>query len=381
MEGAGTYTYESVKEKDGVSRHFIINAKPLLDAKGKVVGSVESFQEITARKRAEQALERSNRKLEALSNTDGLTGVANRRRFDQVLAREYARHVRSGAKLSLVMLDIDQFKAFNDCYGHISGDECLQQVARVIMECATRPADLVARYGGEEFACILPETSGRGAVIIAEKIRRGIMALGIPHTGSSVAPCVTASLGVVTVECTADGSAMDILAQVDALLYRAKASGRNRVEFVAAREVGEEIKANLVHLAWQDSFCCGNQLLDMQHQTLLRISNELLDAVLLTRPAPEISAIISRLLAEAAQHFRDEESILEEIGYPGRSHHVEEHTKLLAKGMELSEGFKASTLTMGDVFQFLVYEVVMRHMLEADREFFPFLNGSDAADS
>ncbi|MBU0664224.1 MAG: DUF3365 domain-containing protein [Proteobacteria bacterium] len=107
MGGSNQYAYETIKEMDGVSRHFIVTAKPLLDARGMVVGSVENFQEITERKRAEEALEESNRKLESLSNTDGLTGIANRRRFDEVLAQEYARHARSGTELSLILMDID----------------------------------------------------------------------------------------------------------------------------------------------------------------------------------------------------------------------------------------------------------------------------------
>jgi len=373
MGGAGKYAYESIKGKEGAFRHFIVTAKPLLDARGNVLGGIESFQEITERKRVEDALEESNSKLAALSNTDGLTGIANRRHFDEVLAQEYARLARSGARLSLILLDIDHFKLFNDCYGHVKGDECLQQVAQVMVGCATRPADLVARYGGEEFACILPETDSSGAVTIAEKIRRGIMARAIPHKGSPVADCVTASLGVLTVQCTADGSAVDIVVQVDALLYRAKSSGRNRVEYIAAGKVGEENKGNFVQLVWQDSFACGNPQIDAQHQSLFHTSNELLAAVLSGRPSTEISAIITRLLEDVSQHFHDEELLLEAILFPGRSEHVEEHAKLLAKGAELAEGFKASTLTVGDVFHFLAYEVVMRHMLEADREFFPFI--------
>ncbi|MEI6208790.1 MAG: CHASE domain-containing protein [Desulfuromonadales bacterium] len=180
--------------------------------------------------KAEEALVESNRKLESLSATDGLTGIANRRRFDEVLAKEYSRHTRSGAELSLILLDIDYFKAFNDCYGHVSGDQCLRQIAQVIADCATRDPDLAARYGGEEFACILPETDLNGAVAIAEKIRRGIITCAIPHSGSIVADYVTASLGVVTVRCTAEKSSLAILSQVDELLYRAKSLGRNRVE-------------------------------------------------------------------------------------------------------------------------------------------------------
>lgn len=188
------------------------------------------FTDITESKRAAEALEESNRKLEAQINIDGLTGISNRRHFDAVLAQEYARHARSGAELSLILLDLDHFKAFNDTYGHVQGDECLRQVARSMAKSARRPADLAARYGGEEFACILPETSRNGALAIAEEIRQGIIALAIPHTGSDVAEYVTASLGVVTVRCAVGGSVEYILAQVDKLLYQAKASGRNQVQ-------------------------------------------------------------------------------------------------------------------------------------------------------
>jgi diguanylate cyclase (GGDEF)-like protein len=176
-----------------------------------------------------RALEASNRKLEALSATDGLTGLANRRHFDEVLAREHARHARTGAELSLILLDIDQFKRFNDSYGHVSGDDCLRRIARVIGECAARPADLAARYGGEEFACILPETDPAGAALIAERIRQAVLECAIPHRASDVSEWVSASLGVITARCQPQEPVEDLLERVDAQLYRAKAGGRNRV--------------------------------------------------------------------------------------------------------------------------------------------------------
>lgn len=381
MGGLDKYVYETIKEIAGVSRHFIVTSKPLLDAQSKVVGSVESFQEITERKRAEEALAESYRKLEILSKTDGLTGIANRRRFDEVIAQEYARHARSGAELSLIILDIDLFKAFNDHYGHVKGDECLQGVAQIIAECVSRPADLAARYGGEEFACILPETNSRGAVAIAEKIRRCIITRAIPHRGSEVAEYVTASLGVATMQCQATGSFVDIIALADEQLYLAKSAGRNQVKFVAPHEAGDKTKGRLVQLTWKNSFCCGNQLIDSQHQSLFQTSNELLDAALARRPAPETSALIARLLEEISRHFHDEEKILAAANFPGLSQQIEEHAKLLARGLELSEQFKASTMTLGDFFQFLVSEVIMLHMVEADREYFPFIAKTGMADS
>jgi diguanylate cyclase (GGDEF)-like protein/hemerythrin-like metal-binding protein/PAS domain S-box-containing protein len=333
-------------------------------------------RDITDHRKDKVALEEANQRLEALTITDGLTGIANRRCFDEVLAKEYARHFRSKAKLALILLDIDYFKEFNDSYGHIKGDECLQNIARSIAKATTRAADLVSRYGGEEFACILPETDLKGAIVIAEKIRSDILALAIPHNKSKAANHITASLGVVAVKCTTDNSIMDILTQADNLLYRAKSSGRNRVEYVASNNESliseEEGKGYLVELVWKDSFCCGNQLIDSQHQSLFNISNELLEAILLSHPKSIISSIVVRLLSEITQHFQDEELFLESKEFPNLKQHAEEHSKLLKEGLELAEEFKADKLTVGHVFQFLVSDVVEHHMLGADKEYFPF---------
>ena len=200
------------------------------------------------------------------------------------------------------------------------------------------------------------------------------MALDIPHKASEVADVVTASLGVVTVRCTKDNSIANILTQADRQLYRAKSSGRNRVKFVASDNMAlppvEENKGYLVQLVWKDSYCCGNQLIDSQHRSLFNVSNELLEAILLSHPKDEISLIITRLLEDITEHFRDEEHFLESIGFPDLKHHAEEHARLLKKGLELAQEFTADTLTVGNVFQFLVSDVVEHHLIEVDREFF-----------
>jgi len=332
--------------------------------------------DITERKQAEQALAQLTSSLESLSITDSLTGLANRRHFDDVLHTEYGRHLRSGGELSLILLDIDHFKAFNDTYGHLKGDDCLREVGRVLRETVSRAADLPARYGGEEFACILPETDRNGAVMIAEQIRRGIEALAIPHSGSSAAAYVTASLGVVTAECVSGVSPQEILAQADELLYQAKASGRNRIQFVPhsrAAESMEEIGSGFIQLVWRDSFCSGNQLIDAQHQALFQAANELFSAILSGRTPQEIAPVIDCLLADVALHFEDERMILEKIAFPGLGQHLADHERLLARGGEMVQQFEAGMLTVGVLFQFLAYDMIMTHMLGADREYFPFV--------
>jgi diguanylate cyclase (GGDEF)-like protein/hemerythrin-like metal-binding protein len=319
-------------------------------------------------------------KFEALSMTDCLTGIANRRCFDEVMNQEYSRHARSGGKLSLVMLDIDHFKLFNDHYGHVSGDECLRQIARVLDESTVRPGDLVARYGGEEFVCILPETDQPGALLIAERMRQGILDLAIHHAWSDAAEYVSASLGCMTSCCGPDNTAVGIVAQADALLYRSKSLGRNRVEYNMMPQKPEQEWTNLVQLVWKDGFCSRNYLIDTQHQSLFRSTNDLLEAILMARSKDEIYGIITQLIDDATQHFHDEETILGSVGFPGLNHHTIEHARLLTKGRELAREFSSDTLSSGSIFQFLVQEMVMQHMLKADREFFPFTSSMAAAE-
>jgi diguanylate cyclase (GGDEF)-like protein len=160
---------------------------------------------------------------------DGLTGVHNRRHFDEALAREWSRALRRGSVLSVVLLDVDHFKRYNDQYGHPAGDECLRRIAGEMARYVKRPADLVARYGGEEFACILPDTGHEGAMQFAAQLGVRIRELGIAHAASDTADVVTVSLGVSTTLATAGQSAEDLLELADTQLYEAKRQGRNRV--------------------------------------------------------------------------------------------------------------------------------------------------------
>jgi diguanylate cyclase (GGDEF)-like protein len=166
--------------------------------------------------------------LRGLAYIDGLTGVYNRRHFDERLASEWVRAARNDTALSLILLDVDFFKRYNDRYGHQAGDECLRRVAATLKAGFKRPGDIVARYGGEEFVCLLPETELDGALVLARQLGEQIHAQQMEHAESLVAPFVTISLGVASMRQLAGGSAAALLHEADAQLYLAKASGRNR---------------------------------------------------------------------------------------------------------------------------------------------------------
>jgi diguanylate cyclase (GGDEF)-like protein len=174
-------------------------------------------------------LEEKNRQLKLLSSLDGLTGIANRRHFDETLQAEWQRLARERNPLSLIILDVDHFKAFNDRYGHLVGDSCLRSVATALDAMVKRPADLAARYGGEEFGIILPGTNLAGAMHLAESLRLAVTGLNIEHLDSSVLDVVTISLGVSAVIPTPGCQPSDLIQAADQALYRAKQEGRNRV--------------------------------------------------------------------------------------------------------------------------------------------------------
>lgn len=176
-------------------------------------------------------LEKKNSELQRLSSLDGLTGIANRRRFDEYLEQEWLRAARNGKRLALILVDIDHFKAYNDSYGHQGGDACLKQVARTLDSELKRAADVVARYGGEEFVVVLPDTDLQGADIIAGKLRGAVEALHIEHANSKTAPHVTISLGVASTLPREGGIPAALIEMADEALYKAKESGRNQVCF------------------------------------------------------------------------------------------------------------------------------------------------------
>lgn len=175
-------------------------------------------------------LEAANRQLESLSATDGLTGLANRRKFDQEWELEWQRASRQGLPLAVAMVDVDQFKAYNDHYGHQTGDVCLKIVAQALGNTVQRSGELAARYGGEEFVLILPGLGAAEAHAVMERVRAAVQALGLPHAKATVAGVVTISVGVASCIPQPGESSARLVQEADAAMYRAKRAGRNRVE-------------------------------------------------------------------------------------------------------------------------------------------------------
>lgn len=196
---------------------------------GEVDSLIGFMFDITERKRIEEKLVALQKELEELSYKDGLTGVANRRMFDSVMDVEWASARRNTQALSVALVDIDHFKEYNDYYGHVQGDECLKQVARILEESASRPRDFLGRYGGEEFVLVLPETGPESARAVAERCRKLILEAAIPHASSQVEAIVTVSVGIGTIVPRDADDLTAFIELVDRQLYAAKVQGRNQL--------------------------------------------------------------------------------------------------------------------------------------------------------
>jgi diguanylate cyclase (GGDEF)-like protein len=184
---------------------------------------------VRARVRSQLTIKRQADAMRELSLTDGLTGVANRRHFNDTMDAEWRRCARAGLPLSVIMIDVDHFKAYNDTYGHQAGDACLQQLSAVMKRCASRPQDLLARYGGEEFILLLPQEAAEGTAVVARRMMDEVAKLALPHAASPTVPRVSVSMGLATAMPPLDShDASAVIRAADARLYHAKQSGRNR---------------------------------------------------------------------------------------------------------------------------------------------------------
>jgi diguanylate cyclase (GGDEF)-like protein/PAS domain S-box-containing protein len=227
-EATVTFRFQRSDESEAwLEAHARLGRSP----EGAPLELVLALRDATDRKAAEAELLAAFEQMEAMAQTDGLTGLANRRRFDEMLNREFRRAMREGSQLGLVLVDADRFKLFNDRYGHAAGDDCLRQISVAVANAARRPGDLAARYGGEEFVLLLPNTDLDGTTEVAERLRQDVLAAGLVHAGNLPLGLMSISLGVASVapgpDAPVDTDAL--LRAADAALYAAKAGGRNRV--------------------------------------------------------------------------------------------------------------------------------------------------------
>ena len=204
------------------------------EAKGLKCGAIDYITKpmkaaiIKARVSNHLELKHARDVLKQQATVDALTNIANRRRFDEFLLQSWRNMQRENQLLSMIMIDIDYFKPYNDYYGHAAGDETLKNVAKAMQKIISRPSDLLARYGGEEFVCILPNTTQKGGQYIAEQLRKAVENLNMPHQKSQVSPYVTISLGLATETPSLDKLLSNFINSTDHALYQAKESGRNR---------------------------------------------------------------------------------------------------------------------------------------------------------
>jgi diguanylate cyclase (GGDEF)-like protein/hemerythrin-like metal-binding protein len=306
------------------------------------------------------------RSLQELASTDGLTKAWNRRRFEEALEGETHRALRFGHPLSLAVIDIDHFKSVNDNFGHPVGDRILAEFADCLRD-GMRKSDSLTRWGGEEFIILMPNTPLPAAQRSAERLREQVEQCQFRGVGA-----LTTSIGVAQFAPTE--TTAEWLRRADDALYRAKKRGRNLVEVDTSRAgapEAEHIEGNFVRLLWKQRFCSGHPLIDAQHQALFEDANHLLEAVLSGRPADEVEQLIERLIEDVARHFRDEEQVLSKVGFADREGHAQEHAALLARARSMATDFRAGTLSGGELFQYLAYDLVARHMLGSDRQFFP----------
>lgn len=221
----------------GITVIFVTGKNEVEDeTKGLELGAVDYITKpvnpmiLFARVRNHIESKRRRDDLEKISHTDALTGISNRRHFDQFLDQEWRRCIRGGFSLSIIMIDIDYFKQYNDYFGHSGGDDCLKKVATVLQQTLMRSTDFLARYGGEEFIIVLSQVEHKGAASLAEKLRGAVEKLRIPHPLSKIAPHVTISLGCATMIPIRGSSAQPLVNAADELLFAAKEQGRNQVK-------------------------------------------------------------------------------------------------------------------------------------------------------
>ncbi|MEI8215996.1 MAG: diguanylate cyclase [Eubacteriales bacterium] len=339
--------------KDGTYKYIEWQSQP-----GAGNLNYSSARDITEKRILEEKLRKS-------AIRDKLTGLYNRNFLDNIIEEQMERSDRYNEPISLIMLDIDNFKEANDKWGHPVGDEILKMISQIINS-SMRGSDILIRFGGEEFLILMPQTSIDGAKSASEKIRSAIE--GNRH---QVVGVKTASFGVA--ERMRSESFMHWYRRVDNALYDAKQRGKNRVSISDGLEKFDD---EVLMIKWKNEWNSGNIDIDMQHQNLVKIGNKLISMANDGYSFDETIRQLDILLEHTIQHFESEEKILSEIGYKDYLSHSAKHNALAMKAIKLKESFITGEVKSSAFFSFILDDVVLGHLIESDMEFFQYLDKS-----
>ncbi|HHY72122.1 MAG TPA: diguanylate cyclase [Bacillus bacterium] len=306
-------------------------------------------------------LERKNKILNDLAIRDELTGLYNRHFLDRCIENEMNRADRENQPLSMVIFDLDRFKRVNDIWGHPVGDEVLKQTASLANSLISDP-DFLVRLGGEEFVIIMPDKSIEEAYTIAENIRQTMEKYKYPIIGH-----LTASFGVA--ERIESETYYSWYKRTDKAMYRAKECGRNRVH---CSEEQERLLNAPMKIEWKKEWESGNPEIDVEHRELVEKANTLIYLSLSNIEKEKIIHQVDIILNDIINHFRDEEQILLEIGYPDYEKHAEIHTTLLDKVFQFKKAFQNGELKLTEFFSFIINDIIVGHVQYSDAEYFPY---------
>lgn len=304
--------------------------------------------------------------------TDGMTGLSNRRYLDEQIMLEYFRMKRTGENLSIIMLDVDFFKLYNDLYGHIQGDECLKSIAKLLKNSIKRATDIAARYGGEEFVILLPDTDEDGAKKVAETIRKNVEDLNLEHKDSKISNFVTVSLGVATFGSQSEVAPEKLVQKADEALYQAKNNGRNRVVQIT-QPIQSLEEESFLKVVWSSKFESGNEEIDNQHKKLFNDYNVIFANILSIKSNEDQLNSIMNLVRDLKEHFEYEEELLGSINYPDADYHAGLHLNLLNSVQDIIEKFQKDEVKVMDVLNFLIFEVISEHLYREDRLYFEYI--------
>ncbi len=367
---------------NGVATRCLWIKFPVFSSDGKVVSigavtiNMAAQQEAAEMRQSLERLQQSNQELQKtvaelrhLAGIDKLTGSWNRRRLEQTAVHEMERLKQYDHPLSLMVIDIDFFKKVTDRHGNPAGDQVLAKLAAMIQS-TVRSTDSLTRWSNEEFVVLCPDTTLSTITMLAERLRETVAQAVFPSVNH-----LTVCVGIA--ECMRGETWEQWFKRADLALCRAKACGGDQVQFAPETPrhvgVGENALTNLVQLSWHTAYECGNPVIDEQHRALFGHANKLLAAVLDAQPKDEVAALIEAVVDAIVEHFNDEEMIITAAGFPREAAHAAIHRELVDSVLRQVSGFHAGTLAIGELFQFLSHNVVARHMLGADREFFPYL--------